>query len=517
MKKYAEMLVTVLALLLVLITSVVTYPDYSKINYRNSDATWHTLLTMTAYKETPASEHLFLPIISLGRADDKGITWGSTLPDANGNYYYTSFSPAGFMAPYLFCRAFHLEFTEQSLFVFNKVILMISLIVLVHLIVLLFEGSKYKYFLAFCAVLIYIFEPEMFHSTGVTYWHQELFQFFFLLQLTAFVRMGSQKKAQIGFFLLAVFNPYLEWTGYIANAGFVLAFLLACVVEKEKKAIWYAIGTVGATFSAGILFVLHYLTRLDRERFFATVLQRYDARKYNGSAAIGELLRGYKVSFYAMCYIGILFAIVISVIKVFDAVGHGEKGAIGKELYKRCIIAIVVCVPLLENLVMLHHAIAYTYDRMKLIIPICLFCCDALNQILIRKMKLISITAAAGIVLACGINLYQYQNEDCYTWEVSYRNSNLSLAKKVAEYDDAVLGAPQVRGYCNMLFESGVYEGMAKDTVDELIKIAKDKGKRYVILLEWEKNDPQQWNLYDFTDAIVYDMQNISNPIRLLP
>lgn len=517
MKKHAQIIVVLLALVAVVFTSVTTYPDYSKVNYRNSDATWHTLLTMTAYAETPISEHHFLPIVSLGGADNKGIAWGATLPDEDGNYYYTSFSPAGFVAPYLFCRVFHLGFTEQSLFIFNKVILILSLIVLIHLIMFLFDGSKYKNLLALCAVMIYIFEPEVLHATGVTYWHQSLFQFFFLLQLMMFVHIETKRYANIGFILLSIFNPYLEWTGYVANAGFVLAFLLVGVVKKRKVAIRYAMSTIGATFLAGVLFVAHYLTKLNGKEFFETLMNRYSDRDYNGSAGVRELIRDYKISFYAMCYIVIAFAIAIVVMKIFDSIKHRKKFRIGEGIYKRIIIAIVVCVPLLENILMMQHALTYSYDRMKLVIPICLFSCDALNQLLVRKKCVLSTAGIAGIVLACIVNLYRYKNETLYMWDVPYRNSNISLAEKVAEYDDAVLGTQEVRGYCNLLFGRGVYEGITKDNVEELIKIAQDKGKRYAVVLELKDDYHGQWDLFGVDDAIVYDVQDLANPVMLVP
>ena len=48
-----------------------------EINYLDSDATWHTLLTMQAYDETPISQHKFLPIVSLGGVDNKGDFMGA--------------------------------------------------------------------------------------------------------------------------------------------------------------------------------------------------------------------------------------------------------------------------------------------------------------------------------------------------------------------------------------------------------------------------------------------------------
>lgn len=54
--------------MIIIITVTVSFVKYrgGEVNYLNSDATWHTLLTMEAYEETPISVHKFLPIVSLG-------------------------------------------------------------------------------------------------------------------------------------------------------------------------------------------------------------------------------------------------------------------------------------------------------------------------------------------------------------------------------------------------------------------------------------------------------------------
>ena len=57
---------------MVIMVSIIKFRG-GEINYLDSDATWHTLLTMQAYDETPISQHKFLPIVSLGGVDNKGI------------------------------------------------------------------------------------------------------------------------------------------------------------------------------------------------------------------------------------------------------------------------------------------------------------------------------------------------------------------------------------------------------------------------------------------------------------
>ncbi len=61
------------SIMIIIITVTVSFVKYrgGEVNYLNSDATWHTLLTMEAYEETPISVHKFLPIVSLGGMDNK--------------------------------------------------------------------------------------------------------------------------------------------------------------------------------------------------------------------------------------------------------------------------------------------------------------------------------------------------------------------------------------------------------------------------------------------------------------
>ena len=107
--KYTDIIkIMIFVSILVITVSFIRIKTGDELEYRNSDATYHTLLTIEAYDQTPMSKHLYLPIVSLGKSDDKWIPWGATIPDKEGNYYYTSFSPAGYYLPWLFMKIFRL-------------------------------------------------------------------------------------------------------------------------------------------------------------------------------------------------------------------------------------------------------------------------------------------------------------------------------------------------------------------------------------------------------------------------
>lgn len=116
MSKNQKRVILSLVIFLCMIASIVArYPNASE-NFQNSDATYHTLLTIQAYDETPILEHKFLPIVTLGGVFDKDIRWGATILGDQGNYYYTSFGPIGFVLPYFFFKLFHLPVAVSSLY-----------------------------------------------------------------------------------------------------------------------------------------------------------------------------------------------------------------------------------------------------------------------------------------------------------------------------------------------------------------------------------------------------------------
>ncbi len=192
--------------LLILVSCFLRFPN-SHQNFENSDATYHVLLTMKAYDSTHASVHHFLPIVSLGNDEDKNIPCGATVSDRFGNYYYTSFSPAGFVAPYIFVKIFNLSINEISLYLFNSILYILCFIMTTILFVKLFNDRLSVQFIVLLVTAIYLFQPEILHSQGIVYWHQSLFQLLFLIQLNLFVRLKS--KIQWVFFFITKFNTSL--------------------------------------------------------------------------------------------------------------------------------------------------------------------------------------------------------------------------------------------------------------------------------------------------------------------
>ena len=153
---------------------------------------------------------MFLPIVSLGDELDKDIPWGATIPDDQGNYYYTSFSPAGYIMPWMFLKIFSLPISEGSLYIFNSLLLCISALLWTIFLTQIFNETRNGIIIAFIGTITYITIPEIMHGMGIVYWHQSLYQVTFLLQLIAWYQYRSKdkKRYRFLFYILCLINEY---------------------------------------------------------------------------------------------------------------------------------------------------------------------------------------------------------------------------------------------------------------------------------------------------------------------
>ena len=467
-----------------------------EINYLNADATWHTLLTIEAYNETPASEHAFLPLVSLGGDENKYIPWGATIPDEEGNYYYTSFSPAGYFVPWLFIKVFRLEICEKSLYIFNSVLFTISAVLWGTFISWIFRSEKDRILLSIIGVLVYVLTPELLHGMGVVYWHQSLMQVTLLAQILSFMRMRAygSKSSAIIFYTLAILNPYTEWTGYIANVGFALAEIVLGYKDNWKRAFTRAafLGLLtGCSFG---IFTGHYLLRVDAADFFAVLKGRFMARNVSLPINLTLLFGSYLKSF--------LYSWILLLILIMWNIAKKQSIEL-----KHGVLMIVLAFPILENIIMKQHALEYTYDRMKASFLLSFLICEMIHQLLMNcENKKMTAIVVSGLVIITGVfNLNSYIHDEEYIWSTSYQAENRKIAGYINKnYADSVLGIENlaIRGYMNLLFDRGIYEFT---DIEFLRNQAAEKRKRYAVILNVE--NPGSWSVYDLSGATVYDMQ----------
>lgn len=359
----------ILCFLIFICSVYLRQPDWNGVNYHNADATMHTLLTVKAMQDTPLSIHKFLPIVSLGDKADKHISWGMTLPDKYGNYYYTSFGPLGFIAPYIFITALNLPVNPMSLYIFNSFLCLITLLVTIKVFLMVFSNKLPASFVILSVTVLYLFGIEVMHSQGPIYWNHSLFQALFIIQVFLFLRIDKFRN-KISFFLLSLILPYLEWTGFISNAGFALVFLLKSGFFIRKvptdKNYLYSFGLqVLVTTLSGVIFIIHFLTNLQWEPFRKVMEARFFARSFTDPVSIIYLLKGYYASYGYFLFISI-FCVVLFVIVM--AVSCTQQRKVLQNFIKNTYpLLIIFFVPMFENLIMKGHAIGYSFDRLKLV------------------------------------------------------------------------------------------------------------------------------------------------------
>lgn len=464
------------ALLLVGVAALawLKYPR-GDFNYLNSDATWHVVLTMNAYDETPLSVHKFLPLVCLGDARDKGISWGAAVWDAQGNYYYTSFSSMGFVLPYLVLKLLHLPLTPQSLYLFNTGLLWLSCGILYELLCL-WSGPRRRAWLVAAVLAAYLLTPEIMQGMGLTYWHQSLMQVFLPLQLLLYYRWATTGRGFWAFAVLCLVCPYTEWSGYVANAGYFLAEGYRWARDRDKGH-GKALGVIaGATLLAGVIFCAQYLPVVGLQNLFLIVGERFVARSVSQNKTVLDLLAGYWVSAKGLL---VLLGAGLAVWAVLRLTGRRPAQGYTRE---QKLVVFLAAFPLLENLLMQQHALSYTYDRMKIALPAVLLLYALLYSITAGRRAWLA-GAGAVVVLAACFFARTYRTGGHYIWAMDYQPGNQALFACIRQdFDDSVLGctAP-VRGYVNMMAGRGCYEQVSDPY--QLEEQAAAQQVRYIVLL----------------------------------
>jgi hypothetical protein len=152
-------------------------------NFINSDASYHVLLTMTAFKNFDLLDHFFLPLVTYNQLS-LNIPWGAAMASQNGAFFYTSFSGIGFLVPYLIFEMLNLDINLLNLFLFNTFLMVLSLMLIIKLLfnLMLINNSNFSFTIILIVFFSFLFSPEVMHSLGISYWHHSLFLPFFLTQ-----------------------------------------------------------------------------------------------------------------------------------------------------------------------------------------------------------------------------------------------------------------------------------------------------------------------------------------------
>lgn len=437
------------------------------VGIRNLEASYHTLLTVRALSESPASNHYYLPTVTLGSPEDKFISWGATIPTKTGDYVYTSFYSPSFLVAYGWFGITHLEPTLKNLSYLNSTIgalsaFLLLLLVFDVLVRVLEIPERRAAIISILSVMPALFSHEVMVSHGLVYWAQSLYQLFFvgllygLFQFSLSQERGRKKWEYIVLFLLFM-GPLVEWTGFIFNLGLLISLF---IFKKNTRQIRvFALKALLATLCAGFLILTHYIASTNLEMTVVAFIKRFLARS-SKTGSFEELLLGYWQSY------GLFLLIILGAMLMVFTQSYKEDLKLNFEKHKvLAFFALISLFPLLENVILLQHASQFSFDRLKFIVPFAVIfawgCCR------LERKRLYFFVGAFFLAIVQNQISYREHLKDLEDWRVIH-SENLEFVKEIesAIEDLDPNGAHcikyaaniSVRGYMNLTIGQGIYE-----------------------------------------------------------
>ena len=470
---------TLLVAILFLTSFLARLPDLRDgVGAENLEASYHVLLTIESIKQSPASEHLFLPIISLGQPQDKGIPWGATVPTKHKDYIYTSFLPAGFLAPYAALSAFDAQFTLRNLAIFNGLLGLIGIIFFFQLAWRVAEtlspDRKQNVRDALLASLPILFSAQGLQSTGLIYWHQCIYQIILLatchVLLSILKNAPNAQRSAVILLGLAFIGPFFDWTALLVNGALVVLLCICAITGHRRYAL--AGGVVAATLLSILLTISHFALLIGAQEFLDASLHRFGARSVTRDVHL--LPWGYVKSFGLF-----LIVFVWALLPAFKRLARpgndaGARAVIG--------LAVVVAAACLENLVLFQHASQFGFDRFKFAVAIGLLIVTALPRLDPRSRGWMEGTLVASSVF--GVLTYVAELRYYGAWQQTYHN-NLTLRDNIDRLVDRkcalFVSNSTVRAYTNIWLKRGVFEDVSSQEFAKMSSNANRCGAVYLI------------------------------------
>jgi hypothetical protein len=254
-----------------------------------------------------------------------------------------------------------------------------------------------------------------------------------------------------------------EWTGYIFNIGLCTClFIFNRKITKDFRIL--AIYIFTATIAAGFLTIFHYGLVLGFDSTLKAILSRGVARSIsNGN--IFDLLSGYLLSYGIFIFVSLVAAFQI----------HRNRNNL--LIIRGSVIAFLFIsslVPLLENIMLLNHAVSYSFDRLKFIFPASLLM--ALGFYFSSKIFRVSFFIILVLSSVLGYMDYRSGMNQLSDWSLTdIKNTRLKdNIAKLADINCSLLATNlDVRGYANILFHRGIYEMKSIEDADFIFRKSK--------------------------------------------
>ena len=205
--------------------------------------------------ESLAATH-FAPITTYPGAANRNINnEASEHKDALGNYYYTSFPPLAYYAPYFTFKLLHISPGVLPIQIFSLVLHFISGLMIYFSVRLLLEPDEHSWVPALVAYTIYIFSPLTLWLQANVYMSDIFAQVVFgagIYLLLRWAKLGGSRRLAFDIGVLTFCFVYSDWLGVLFAAGVVLY----AVTQRTQPGSWRVAiaASVGTTAALALTF-----------------------------------------------------------------------------------------------------------------------------------------------------------------------------------------------------------------------------------------------------------------------
>ncbi|MGY1604373.1 hypothetical protein [Geodermatophilus sp. SYSU D00815] len=446
---------------------------------RNLEASYHALLTAESLLRTPLSRTWGLPIVTLGEDNDKWISWGATVATSHGDYVYTSFPPAGFWLPTLAAAVRGGELGMAGLVLLNGVLAAVTgvlLYVLVQRAVVRMDRSVWLARGAgVAAAVVYLFSAEALQSHGTVYWPHSMLQPLLVGQLVLLERLllpsastAARRRLLWGLGLLTLVACYTEWTAYVF--AFLTGALLLAVPALRRRAAAAGVVLVAVAAATAVLLSLHFVLAIGFDGAVEAWRMRFVARSGSGATYLG-LFYGYALSFGA----ALLAALAVTGLAMLRPSPRARRDAVSLAIVAFSLTAVV------ENVVLLQHASQFTFDRLKLGVPLALLTGLAIGRLTRRGVAAAAVAVCAAALLGVAADRADSAGYQVWTEADRHNRTVVDQAREEIDLSCATLATnTSVRGYLNLLFDRGIHEMTGPEELAELARDEDSCGTVYI-------------------------------------
>ena len=443
------------------------------------EATYHVLWTVKALAATSPETHWYLPRVTLAPTPGNPVSWGATIPTDSGAYIYTSFPPLGFLVPYAVATVLGGDISFSTLAFFNSILGLIASIGIGFLSRDAFncvaECSSNKgnagWIVFAASATSYLFTREALVSHGAVYWAHSLSQvtLIFITWVAFRIFQGQRSNTNtFALFLGCSIYASLEWTGFIFNAGLVVAFV---VFPRIPHTAGYcaALVVVIATLAAGFALLAHFAIALGIDETLSALGERASRRAVTSGYSLGRLAVGYFVSFGALTPLGLTAFLYILSCGIF------------KKTRPLLALLFISSFPTLENMILMQHAAQFSFDRLKVALPLILLCVIAIASV---PRSAFATLLAVYLVVSSNLQIFAHDKLYFASWgeAVSTNTEIVRALQNDPLYNCSLLSAKSgVRGYLNLAVGRDVFEYWS---LERLMTEAREEQACGIVLIE---------------------------------